>query len=163
MPADIHSTALRALARRALSRREMSERLKRKGFGAAAVRAELARLTAAGLLDDGALALSVVRGRLADGHGRRAATLALRRRGVGREEADAALGTIVEEEEGEALARALARAARRYPAFRSLPQARRKVIRYLLARGFGVAAINRALARGAGEDTDAVEVEMDEP
>jgi regulatory protein len=163
MPADIHTTALRALGRRALSRREMKERLERKGFGAGAVRAELARLSAAGLLDDGQLARAVSRAQLGDGRGRRAVSAVLRRRGVERDAAASALGTIDEETEAEALVRAIAKAARRYPGYRSLPQARRKMIRYLLARGFGLAAVCRALAGDAGEDADAVEVEVVEP
>jgi len=163
MPADIHQAALRALSRRALSRREVAERLERKGFGAAAVRAEVARLAAAGLLDDAELARAVARAQLADGRGRRAVELTLRRRGVGRETAGEALAGIAEEDESGALAHALARAARKYPGFRRLPIQRRKVIRYLLARGFGVAAVGRALASGAGEDADAVEVDVVEP
>jgi len=163
MPADIHAVALRALARRALSRREMAQRLARRGFGAGAVRAEVTRLEGAGLLDDGELARAVTRTQLADGRGRRTAAAVLRRRGVDRETARQALEAIGEGDEGEALARAVARAARKYPEFRRLPQERRKVIRYLLARGFGVAAVCRALAAGAGEGADAVEVEVVEP
>jgi regulatory protein len=160
MASDIHAVALRALSRRALSRREISERLDRKGFGQAAIRAELARLAAAGLLDDAELARAVVRSQLADGRGRRAMAITLLRRGVDREAASSALAAIGEDDDAAALARVLARAVRKYPGFRRLPQVRRKVIRYLLARGFGVAAISRALAGDAGEDADAVEVEL---
>ncbi len=160
---DIHQAALRALARRALSRREMAERLERKGFGPGAIRAELTRLTAVGLLNDGELARFVVRAQLGDGRGGRAIHAMLRRRGIEPEAATAALGTIGDGEETAALRRALARVSRKYPGFRRLPQARRKVIRYLLARGFGVAAISRALAGDAGKDADAVEVEVVEP
>jgi regulatory protein len=163
MPADIHTAALRMLGRRALSQREVAERLQRKGFGAGAVRAEVARLAAAGLLDDAALAAAVTRAQLAEGRGRRALALRLKRRGVARETAGEVLAGIAEEDEVEALAAALARAARKYPDFRRLPLQRRKVVRYLLARGFGAAAISRALAKRAGEDADAVEAEVVEP
>jgi regulatory protein len=163
MPADIHATALRALARRALSRREIAQRLERKGFGAGAIRAEVARLAAAGLLDDAELARSVARYQLQEARGRRSVAAVLRRRGVDREAAKEALAGIADGDEGEALAHALARAGRKYPGFRRLPQARRKVIRYLLARGFGAAAVGRALASDPGEDADAVEAEMVEP
>ena len=163
MPADIHTAALRALALRALSRREVAQRLERKGFGDGAIRAEVSRLAAAGLLDDTELARSVIRTQLQDGRGRRAVAAVLRRRGVDRDAAKEALAAIEDGDEGEALAQALGRAARKYPEFRRLPQARRKVIRYLLARGFGAAAIGRALAGDAGEDADAVEVEVAEP
>ena len=163
MPADIHQTALRALARRALSRREIAQRLERKGFAPSAIRAEVARLAAAGLLDDAGLAKAVTRSQLGEGRGRRAVAAILRRRGVDGETAGAALAGIEDADESDALAHALAKAARKYPGFRRLPQARRKVIRYLLARGFGVAALGRALASDAGEDADAVEVEVVEP
>jgi len=160
MPADIHATALRMLARRAMSRREIAERLERKGFGAGMIRAELARLAAAGLVDDDQLAGSLARTHLAAGRGRRAVAALLRRRGLGREEAAAALSGIAEPDEEEALARAVARAARKYPGFRRLPQMRRKVIRYLLARGFELSAVSRALASHTREDADAVDVEL---
>jgi regulatory protein len=163
MSADIHTAALRALARRALSRREIAQRLERKGFGAGAIRAEVDRLAAAGLLDDAELARAVARAQLADGRGRRAVALVLRRRGVEREAAKDTLAEIADGDEGEALAHALARAGRKYPGFRRLPQARRKMIRYLLARGFGAAAVGRALASDPGEDADAVEAEVVEP
>ena len=163
MPADIHTAALRMLARRALSCRELAERLERKGFGAGAVRAEVARLEAAGLLDDAELARSVARSQLAEGRGRRMLAATLRRRGVDREAADEALAGVGDDEERQALRLALARAARKYPGFRRVPLQRRKVIRYLLARGFGAAAVSRALADRAGEDADAVDVEVVEP
>jgi regulatory protein len=163
MATDIHATALRALSRRALSRREIAQRLERKGFGAGAIRAEVARLAAAGLLDDAELARSVARCQLEDGRGRRSVAAVLRRRGVGREVTAETLAGIEDGDEGEALSAALARAARKYPRFRRLPQARRKVIRYLLARGFGAAAVGRALASDPGEDADAVEAEVVEP
>ena len=163
MPNDIHATALRALARRALTRREIAQRLERKGFDAGAIRVEVARLAAAGLLDDAELARSVARYQLQDGRGRRSVAAVLRRRGVEREAAKDALAGIEDGDESEALSAALARAARKYPGFRRLPQARRKVIRYLLARGFGAAAVGRALASDPGEDADAVEAEVVEP
>ncbi len=163
MATDIHQAALRMLALRALSRREMAERLARKGFGPEAINAEIARLAAVGLVNDDELARAVTRAQLGDGRGRRAVATVLRRRGVEREAASAALGALGEEEEAAALAHAVVRAARKYPGFRRLPPVRRKVIRYLLARGFGLAAVCRALADDAGEGADAGEFEVVEP
>jgi regulatory protein len=134
------------LARRALSRRELTDRLARRGFPPAAIRAELHRLEAAGLLDEQAVAASVITGALRRGTGRRMASAALRRRRVAREAADGALRSLDPEAERAALALAVARAARRYPGFERLPDLRRKVIRYLLARGFGAGEIRAALA-----------------
>jgi regulatory protein len=143
---DVHETALRMLARRALSRRELAERLGRRGYPPTAIRSEVRRLEAAGLLDEQAVAASVVAGTLRRGAGRRAAAAALLRRRVAREAADRALHALDHEEEWAALAQALARAARRYPGFERLPEVRRKVVRYLLARGFGAGEIRAALA-----------------
>jgi regulatory protein len=134
------------LGRRALSRRELAERLARRGFPPAAIRAELRRLEAAGLLDEQAVAASVVAGTLRRGAGRRMADAALRRRRIAREAADGALRALDPEAERAALAQAVARAARRHPGFERLPEVRRKVIRYLLARGFGAGEIRAALA-----------------
>jgi regulatory protein len=143
---SVHETALRMLGRRALSRRELAERLGRRGFPPTAIRAEVRRLEAAGLLDEQAVAAAVVAGTLRRGAGRRAAAAALLRRRVSREAADCALRALDSEEERAALTHALARAARRYPGFERLPEVRRKVVRYLLARGFGAGEIRTALA-----------------
>jgi len=143
---SVHEVALRMLGRRALSRRELAERLARRGFAPAVIRAELHRLEAAGLLDELAVAASVVAGTLRRGAGRRMAAAALRRRRIAREAADGALRALDPQEERAALDQAVARAARRHPGFERLPEVRRKVIRYLLARGFGVGEIRAALA-----------------
>lgn len=143
---NIHEVALRMLGRRALTRRELAERLARRGFGPAIVRAEVQRLEAAGLLDDEAVAAAVVAGTLRRGAGRLMAAAALRRRRVARETADGALSSLDEEAVRAALEQALARAARRHPGFERLPEMRRKVVRYLLARGFGAAEIRAAVA-----------------
>ena len=51
-------------------------------------------------------------------------------------------------------------AARRHPQWRRLPDERRKVIRYLLARGFGVQAVRDAVAAARrGDADDAADVE----
>jgi regulatory protein len=143
---SVHEVALRLLGRRALSRRELAERLARRGFPPAAIRTEVRRLEAAGLLDEQAVAAAVVAGTLRRGAGRRMAAAALRRRRVAREVADGALSALDPEEEQAALAQAVARAARRHPGFERLPEVRRKVVRYLLARGFGAGEIRAALA-----------------
>ena len=143
---SVHEVALRMLGRRALSRREVADRLARRGFDPAAVRAELHRLEAAGLLDDQAVAAAVVAGALRRGGGRLMAAAALRRRRVARDAADGALAAVGEEATRAALEQSLARAARRHPGFERLPEVRRKVVRYLLARGFGAAEIRAAIA-----------------
>lgn len=157
---SLHEAALRLLARRAYSRRELATRLESRGHPAAAVRAELDALTASGLLDDGRLADAVCRSQLERGRGRRAASVELQRRGLGRDARAAALQTIEPGDEAAALARALDVATSRNPAWARLWQVRRKVIRYLLARGFDPGQVRSALAekaRAAKEECDAAQ------
>ncbi len=147
------------LARRALSPQELKERLLRKGFERAVVAGELTRLRRLGMLDEAELARAVCREQMRRGFGRRGAAAALRRRQVAPDEAKAALETVASEQEGAALRTALAKAAGRYRGFLHLPEMRRKMVRYLLARGFRVADVQAALANAAGEGADADETE----
>jgi regulatory protein len=149
---SVHEAALRLVARRAYSTRELRERLEARGFDTAAARAEVVRLEAAGLLDDGQLASSVVRNQIARGRGKRSAAVELRRRGVGKEEREAVLGGLEPEDEAAALARAVDAATRRHPGWSELLQVRRKVIRYLLARGFDPGQVRDALAERTEAD-----------
>jgi regulatory protein len=157
---EIHEVALRLLSRRRLSVGEVTERLARRGFQAAEVRDEIGRLGRVGLVDDGALAGAVVGNEVQRGRGRRAIAATLRRRRVGGDVIDAALSEISDGDEAESLSRALARATRKYPRWRRLPEQRRKVIRYLLARGFGPRLVRDAMAASRrGDADDAADVE----
>ncbi|MGC8916576.1 MAG: regulatory protein RecX [Thermoanaerobaculum sp.] len=154
-----HAAALELLRRRALSERELAARLLRRGFSAREVEAELARLRKACLVSDRELARLLVRSRLAAGHGLWAVRAYLRQREVDPEAVEQALGEVEPEEEEAALARALEKALRRYPEGEALSR-RQKVVRYLLSRGFGLAAALRATEFLGGElDGDA----LDEP
>jgi len=151
----IHEAALRLLARRAFSRRELAERLARKEYPAAAVTAELARLERAGLLDEDELARSIRREHLRQGKGRWAIAGALRRRGVEPSAAARVLGDLAPEEVAEALAGAAAKAMAKHPLWRELPRERAKVVRYLLARGFDAAEVQRLVGHALDEENDA--------
>jgi regulatory protein len=158
-PSAIHEVALRMLGRRALSPAELSERLERRGFQPSVVRVEVARLKRAGLVDELALARSVCQAQIRAGRGRRAIIGALRRRLVGREAAAQALDEVMEGDESVALAAAFARVAARHRFWRRLPEERRKVVRYLLARGFSLDRVRRALHENGrdephGDQTD---------
>jgi SOS response regulatory protein OraA/RecX len=133
------------LARRALSRAEVAERLESRGFQASVVRAEIARLERSGLLDDVAVARAVCQAQLRAGRGRRALMVALRRRQVAREAADLALAEVGEEEQGAAFAAAFAAITGKRKWWKRLPEERRKVVRYLLARGFSLDQVRRAM------------------
>ncbi|NWF99811.1 MAG: RecX family transcriptional regulator [Thermoanaerobaculaceae bacterium] len=160
MTDDIHEVALRMVARRSLSAREVKERLAKRGFSAPAVAAEVRRLERAGLLDDAALAAALVATEVRRGRGRRGVAATLRRRRLGPQAVEEALATVSEEEERTALAVAVAAATRRSPGWWRLPEGRRKVVRYLLARGFGARLVREAVAaaREGGAD-DAANVE----
>ncbi len=155
MADELHAAALRMLARRALSVAELAERLERRGHQAGEVRAELRRLIAAGLLRETALARALCSAQLTSGHGRRAIAIALRRRKIDRDAAAGALASVDEEAEQAALAHALERAVRKHPHWRALPDERRKVLRYLLTRGFAVSEARRALREHGGYDHNA--------
>jgi regulatory protein len=139
------------LGRRALSRAEVAERLERREYPATVVRAELARLERAGLLDDVVLARAICEAQLRAGRGRRAVVVALRRRKVAREAADRALGELDEEGEEAAFATAFAAITKKRKWWRRLPEERQKVVRYLLARGFSLDQVRRAM-HGNGRD-----------
>ena len=141
------------LGRRALSRAEIAERLGRRGADAPAAAAEVARLERAGLLDEVALARAVCRAQLRAGRGRRAVTAALKRRKVAKDAAEAALAEIAAGQgEDTALAAAFAKATAKHRFWRRLPGERRKVVRYLLARGFSLEMVNRALRENGRHD-----------
>jgi regulatory protein len=154
---SLHEAALRLLSRRAYSRKEVCDRLEARGYPAAAVRDELTSLESAGFLNDTVLAETVVSSQLARGRGKRAVEVALRRRGVPRHTREAAVETLSELDEAAALARAIDAALVRHPGWPGLLHARRKVIRYLLARGFDPGQVRAALA----ERAHAVQEEQD--
>lgn len=99
-------SALRLLSYRPRSERELRERLARKGFDWRVVRATLARLRELGYVDDAAFARFWTETRQAyRPRSRRLAESELRRRGIGREEVEAATAGISDEEAAYAAAR----------------------------------------------------------
>lgn len=158
-PGDVHAVALRMLARRSHSRRELEEKLARKGFAESVIGGELRRLERAGLLDEAELARSVQRSELRRGVGRRGIAAALGRRKLGEEPIAQALGDLSTDEEGESLRIALSKAVRRHAGSAKLPELRRKVIRYLLARGFPATEVIGAVGARFGESGDGEVVE----
>lgn len=116
---------------------------------------EVKKLRELRLLDDEALARSVCESAVRRGYGRRAALAKLYRRKLPRTLAEAAVAALDTDEVDAALRRSLARALRKYPAWNRLPAERRKVVRYLLARGFGAEAVRGALDAVDGDEWDA--------
>lgn len=112
-PLGCHERALRLLAVRPRSRSELGSRLRRAGFDAAEVEAELDRLEAVGLLDDRAFARTVAEHHLgARRSGRRAVASALAAKGVARATIEETLAELVGDEAERARALAAQRARR---------------------------------------------------
>lgn len=131
--------ALELLSFRARSESELESRLRRAGHAADAVAGVLHRCRELGYLDDHAFALAHVRDRLRlRPKGRRALHAELRRKGIDRDLAEAAIEDAFAETglDESALARRLARKRRR--ALGRVPPdvARRRLAGYLARRGF---------------------------
>lgn len=146
--------ALDALARRARSRRELERWLGQRGHGPEVIAAALERLTALGLLDDRAFATGFAQSRAKGrGFGARRIAAELARRGVARGVVDEALGALREEGGEESEAAALeAAATKRVRSLGGLePEvARRRLVGWLVRRGFAAGAAARVARRLIG-------------
>lgn len=137
-----HQRALRLLARRPRSERELRDDMRRRRVPEPMQTAVLRRLAEAGLIDDAAFAAAWVENRQAF-RPRSAVGLRteLRRKGIGRETIEAALGDY--DEAGAAQA-ALERAARRWPN-EPWDEFRRRATDYLTRRGFDYEIVTRVV------------------
>jgi regulatory protein len=137
-----HDRALRLLARRPRSERELRDDMRRRRLPERTQAAVLQRLAEAGLIDDAAFAAAWVENRQAfrprSATGLRAE---LRRKGIGRETVEAALGG---HDEAAAAQKALERAARRWPN-ESWDEFRRRATDYLARRGFDYEIVTRVV------------------
>lgn len=145
----INNVSMHALARRGMSTEEMRDYLGKRGFDENESELECERLVGVGLLDDFALAETLIRTlRQRKGLGRSALVAELRRRRLDTEAIDAALEDLDDDE----LARAIDLAVKRAPQLRSLDDqtARRRLGAFLMRKGYsgGVvqAAVDRALS-----------------
>jgi len=146
-PLDCHERALRLLSVRPRSRHELGSRLLLAGFEAEAVREELDRLEAVGLLDDASFARAVAEHQVKVRHaGRRAVFSALAAKGVDRgtiEETLASLG-------GDEAVRAEELARERARRLAGLPpeKAYARLVGLLQRRGYD-GSVARSAARSA--------------
>ncbi len=138
---------LQVLGRAARSRRDLRERLAKRGFLSDAIRVAMSRLVAGGYVDDERFARDWVDRRVRQRScGRRALEFELRRKGVSREVAAAAVAERLDEDTELELAAQLAR-RRLERAGASDVRARRRVYGVLARRGFTTETIRAALAR----------------
>jgi len=152
-----HNVALHALARRGVSVSEMKKLLLSRDLDENTVEIELERLLAVDLLNDGALAETLVRSlQERKGLGKSGVTAELRRRGIEQEAITLALET--EDEGDDEAARALELALKRAPQLRSYDNetAKRRLSGFLMRRGYSgqvvSAAVKEALEGGGSSD-----------
>ena len=141
---DIETVSMRALTRRGMSRWELGDLLARREYDIEAIEAELDRLQRVDLLDDAALAETVVRTKHErKGLGRNALVRELSQRHIDPAVIDEAVSAIDDEDE-QAMATELA--VKRVRQFSSLDTAtaERRLTGYLLRRGYSSSIVREA-------------------
>ena len=130
--------ALRLLASRPRAIQDLKRRLRERGHESSAIEESVARLQAAGLLDDVQFAQHFVRVRAARGHGPSRLIHDLLTVGVERRVAERAVSDVSEAEGVDAAAMARALAEKRAARLAGLPgpKRRRRLLIYLARRGF---------------------------
>lgn len=142
----INNVSMNALARRGMSVGEMTDYLTQREFEAEEIQLEVDRLSGVGLLDDSALAETLVRTlRERKGLGRSAISAELRRRKVESSAIEAALDDL---EVGDELHRATEIARKRAPQLRSLDHttAQRRLGAFLMRKGYSGSVVSAAVA-----------------
>ncbi|MFM9878129.1 MAG: regulatory protein RecX [Rhodoglobus sp.] len=142
----INNVSMNALARRGMAVDEMRNYLIGREFDRGAVELEIERLVGVGLLDDQALAETLVRTlRDRKGLGRSALTAELRRRKL---DSGAIAEALDEPEVDDELQRAIAIAVKRAPQLRSLDQttAKRRLGAFLMRKGYSGSVVSTAVA-----------------
>lgn len=143
--ADLERLSMKALARRSLSQRELERMLRDSGADESAVAAEIDRLARVGLLDDEALAQSLVASlQERKGLGRTAIAAELTRRLLAPAAIEYALELV---DTGDELARASELARKRAPQLSSLDRdaAVRRLSGYLARRGYSGSTVRAAV------------------
>jgi regulatory protein len=141
----VANVSLHQLARRGMSRWELEQVLRKREVDDEVAEAELDRLESVGLLDDAALAVSLVyAARARKGQGRQAIESELRRRHIDGDAIAAALADYDKEDEAD---RAIEVAVKRVGQMRQLDDqtAERRLHGYLQRRGFDGESIRLAL------------------
>lgn len=142
----INNVSMYALARRGMSAEEMGAYLLGRDFDASEVELECERLLGVGLLDDFALAETLVRAmRERKGLGRSSIIAELRRRKIDPSAIEHALEDFGDDE----LERAVAVAEKRAPQLRSLDMAtaKRRLGAFLMRKGYSGSVVSTAVAR----------------
>ena len=155
-----YDRALNMLALRARSARELRRQLIRKGEPADRVDAAIARLLAAGFLDDAAFARQFVRAKAVQaGMSRRRIQQELARRGVARDVSDGAMEAVFADEQLSEAVVVEQAAHKKLRALRNLDPdtRRRRLYAFLARRGYDLDDIRRAMQAVGGSDLEAAE------
>ena len=150
------SVSMNALTRRGLSRWELGQKLLARDLEPCVVESELDRLEGVGLIDDAALAETIVRTqRERKGLGRSALNSELRRRRIDPMLIDEALDQL--DDNGE-LVRAQELAERRAQQMQRLDRetARRRLTGYLMRKGYASSVVRTAVDRALQPSTSTV-------
>jgi regulatory protein len=139
------NVSLHQLARRGMSRWELEQVLRKREVDEAAAQAELDRLESVGLLDDEALAVSLVyAARARKGQGRQAIERELRRRHI---DDDAIVNALADYDQEEELDRAIEVATKRVAQLHDVDDqtAERRLYGYLQRRGYSGETVGMAV------------------
>ena len=144
---DAYLVALNLLSARELSEAQLRTRLKRREFEADSIEAAVARLKADRVLNDRRVALALARLESAIKHrGRSRAIQKIRQAGIDGDTAEAAVRDVFADVDEDALLdRAVARRLRGKTPRELGEQGRARVVRGLVAQGFGLEAILKRL------------------
>jgi regulatory protein len=146
----VNNVAMHALARRGMSSAEMTSLLESREIDPDSIVDEIDRLEGVGLLDDKALAETLVRTlHERKGLGRSAINAELRRRKIDAETISEALESVDVDDE---LARAIELAQKRASQLRSYDHetAKRRLSGYLMRRGYSGSVVSAAIAASLG-------------
>ena len=140
---SVENASMHALTRRGMSRWELEKTLLSRELDEETVAAELDRLEGVGLLDDAALAETLVRTQHErKGLGRGALTAELRRRHIDQEHIDAALEQVDDDEQSRATELAIKRASQL--SSYDLETAKRRLTAFLMRKGYSSSVVRAA-------------------
>jgi regulatory protein len=149
-PPAVRKASINALARKGMSSAEMTSLLESREIEPDEVAAEVARLEAAGLLDDRVLAEDLVRSlRDRKGLGRSAINSELRRRRVDQAAIDEALDSVDVDDELERATEVAVKRAGQLSSY-DRPTAERRLSAFLMRRGYSGSVVGAAVAAALG-------------
>lgn len=144
------NVSIAALTRRGMSRWELEKTLISRELEPEVIEAELDRLQSVGLVDDGALAETIVRTQHdRKGLGRGALTAELRRRHIDQEHIDAALEQVDDDDEQSRATELALKRASQLSSY-DFETAKRRLTAFLMRKGYGSSIVRNAVDEALG-------------